>query len=227
MLLNYSNTAPPVAITAAVTASATTLTVSSTAGYPDAPFLLSLARGTANEEVVLCTAKAATTFTVQRGYDGTTGKAHAVGAVAEHTVSALVYRGAGIIRITTAQRNSLTGDNLWEGRTIYNSTTKQLEVWTGTVWDNYLPRSGSTSVAEVERLIQRTDNRRTNLTYTGGKLTQVLERDSANTTTLKTTTLNYTGDLLTSTVETVGGKTITTTLNYTGDDLTSVTRAVA
>ncbi len=93
---NYSNTAPPVALTVAVNTTATTLTVASTAGYPAAPFLLGLERGTPNEELALCTATTATTFTVQRGYDNTTAKAHALAASVEHTVGALEYREANV-----------------------------------------------------------------------------------------------------------------------------------
>jgi len=92
---NYTNTAQPQPLTVAATTSSTVLTVASTTGFPTAPFLLGLERGTANEEVVLCTAKDATTFTVTRGYDGTSGKTHAVGTAVEHTVAAIDYRQAG------------------------------------------------------------------------------------------------------------------------------------
>lgn len=91
---NYSNTAPPISLTVAASAAATVLTVASTTGYPAAPFLLGLERGTANEEVVLCTATTATTFTVTRGYDGTSAKAHVIGTSVEHTVAAMDYREA-------------------------------------------------------------------------------------------------------------------------------------
>lgn len=91
---NYSNTAPPVSLTIGVSPSATQLTVASTAGYPTAPFLLGVERGTANEEVVLCTGLTATTFTVQRGYDNTTAKDHGITASVEHTVAAIDYREA-------------------------------------------------------------------------------------------------------------------------------------
>lgn len=92
----YSNTAAPLSLTVAATTSSTTLTVSSTTGYPTAPFTLGLERGTANEEVVLCTALSATTFTVTRGYNGTSGKAHAIGASVEHTVAAIDYDEANL-----------------------------------------------------------------------------------------------------------------------------------
>ena len=94
MARNYSNTAPPVSNGVLLTTTGTTITVSSTTGYPAAPFLIGLERGTANEEVVLCTASTATTFTVTRGFDGTSAKQHAVGTSIEHTVSAIDYREA-------------------------------------------------------------------------------------------------------------------------------------
>jgi len=92
---NYSNTAPPIGLTVAATTISTVLTVASTTGYPAVPYLLGLERGTSNEEVVLCTAVAATTFTVTRGYDGTTGRVHNIGTSVEHTVAAIDYAEAG------------------------------------------------------------------------------------------------------------------------------------
>lgn len=131
----YTNTATPVPLSAAVDGAATTLTVASTTGYPNAPFLIALERGTANEEVCLCTAVTATTFTVTRAYDGTSGKAHAIGAMVEHTVAAIDYREAGSPpRMTTAERNALAGADLWDGRLIYNTDTSQLDIYTNGAW---------------------------------------------------------------------------------------------
>lgn len=91
---NYVNGAPLLTLAVEVNASAVTLEVSSTSGFPTAPFVIALERGTVNEEVVLCTAKTSTTFTVTRGWDGTTGKAHAAGAAVEHTTAAIDYSEA-------------------------------------------------------------------------------------------------------------------------------------
>lgn len=131
---NYSNVAPPLPLAVSVIASATTLTVSSTTGYPAAPFLLGLERGTTNEEVVLCTAKTATTFTVTRGYDGTTAKSHSVGTMVEHTVAAIDYREAGLTPMTTAERNALTGSDVWEGKVVSNTDTNTIDVYHGGAW---------------------------------------------------------------------------------------------
>lgn len=93
---NYSNTAPPITLAAAVTSSATVLPVASTAGYPAPYFTLAIERGTVNEEVVLCTAMGATSFTVERGHDGTPAVAHGIGVAIEHTISADDYRQANL-----------------------------------------------------------------------------------------------------------------------------------
>lgn len=91
---NFVNGAPLLTLSSGVNAAAVTLTVSSTSGYPAAPFTLALERGTVNEEVVLCTGLTATTFTVTRGWDGTTAKTHASGAIVEHTTTAADYDDA-------------------------------------------------------------------------------------------------------------------------------------
>ena len=91
---NYINGAPLLTLSAGITNADVTLTVSSTTGYPAAPFTIALERATVNEEVVLCTAKTGTTFTVTRGYDGTTAKNHAISAALEHTTASIDYNEA-------------------------------------------------------------------------------------------------------------------------------------
>ena len=91
-LRNYTNNAPQLALTTAVNTSAVTLAVTSTAGYPAAPFTLTLERGTVNQEVTTCTSLTGTTFTVTRA--ATAPKAHAIGASVEHTSEAADYSEA-------------------------------------------------------------------------------------------------------------------------------------
>ena len=124
---NYSNVATPLPLGVAVNDSATTLTVTSTTGYPAPPFILSIERGTSAEEVTLCTGKTSTIFTVTRGYDGTTPSAHGLGAMIEHTVSAIEYREANLTPVTTTERDALTGVNLWDGMVVTNTTTDTIE----------------------------------------------------------------------------------------------------
>lgn len=106
---NYINSAPPVGLSVAVSTTDTTLTVSSTTGYPAPPFTLGLERGTANEEVALCTALTATSFTVTRGYDGSVARTHAIGTAVEHTVAAIDYREAGTHIGASSGVHGLTG----------------------------------------------------------------------------------------------------------------------
>lgn len=81
------------------------------------------------------------------------------------------------------------------------------------------------SVALMKALLHRTDTRSTVLTYSGGRLTKVEEKDGS--TVVKTTTLNYDGNgRLSSVVETAGGVSRTSTLNYDASgNLISVTRS--
>ena len=127
MLRFYSSAARPVLLSDAVDDTDTVLTVPSTDGYPDTPFILGIERGTANEEVMLCTEKTGSTFTVERGYDGTTAVAHDTGAIIEHCSAGIDFREAGIVSTDETVRDSLTGDDRWEGRTIWNQTAKQHE----------------------------------------------------------------------------------------------------
>lgn len=91
MRRHYSNVSPPVALVVTATAGATVLQVASTAGYPDTPFILAAERGTDNEEVMLCTDKDASTFTVTRGFDGTTARQHQAGMPVEHVTAAVDF----------------------------------------------------------------------------------------------------------------------------------------
>lgn len=145
----YSNLANPVSLAEGVNAVATTLTVGSTTDYPDVPFLLAIERGTSGEEVCLCTAKTATTFEVTRGYDGTTAVEHDIGALVEHSVAAIDYREAGIVRVTTAIRDAMAGTDLWEGRLIYNSELGYLQRYTGTAWVGATDENESFSIGGV------------------------------------------------------------------------------
>ena len=94
---NFSNTTLPQALTSGIDDSPDTvaLPVGSSAGYPEPPFILGLERGTTNQEVCLCTdVPNSTTFTVIRGYDGTTPVAHLEGVAVEHTSAAIDFEEA-------------------------------------------------------------------------------------------------------------------------------------
>ena len=90
---NYSNKAQPTTLTVKMTPGTTVATVQSVATYPAAPFVLGVDRGTAKQEVMLCTGKATATnkFTVIRGWNTTTATTHTVGATVEHTSAAITF----------------------------------------------------------------------------------------------------------------------------------------
>jgi hypothetical protein len=91
---NYSNTAAQSTLSASIAATDTTITLINYVGDPTPPFTAALARGTANEEIVLVTGVAGSTATVTRAYDGTTAKAQAAGTTFQEVVVALDFREA-------------------------------------------------------------------------------------------------------------------------------------
>lgn len=85
----YSSTAVATTLSASVTNSATSITVTALSGFPvSTPWTAILDSDTASEEVVTVTAVAGTTLTVTRGVDGTSGVSHSAGASFRHGVSA-------------------------------------------------------------------------------------------------------------------------------------------
>lgn len=106
----YSSTAVRTQLTAAVSASATALTVGSTSGFPSStPFTLMLDAGTALEELVTVTGLSGTNLTVVRGVDGTSGAAHVVGCDVRHGASARDFREPQEHIAATANVHGVTG----------------------------------------------------------------------------------------------------------------------
>jgi len=90
----YSSTAAKTTLSSAVDASttSTSLSLAAASGLPSQyPFTLILEKDTANEEIVTVTGLVGSSYTVTRGVDGTSSKAHSVGATVEHGVSALDF----------------------------------------------------------------------------------------------------------------------------------------
>lgn len=98
----FSNLALPQPLQVGIDDTSTELEVITTEGYPEPPFIISVGRGedplNVVPEVMLVTAKTATTFTVERGYEGTEALPHLAGEKVEHTSSAEVYqRGVTVV----------------------------------------------------------------------------------------------------------------------------------
>lgn len=89
MARNYSNIAFDTTLTAGIAAGDLTCVVASASGWPSVPFAAVLDPGSLTiEEVVQVTLVVGTTFTITRGFDGTTAAAHANGATVRHAAIA-------------------------------------------------------------------------------------------------------------------------------------------
>lgn len=113
----YSSTAAKTTLSSAIDASttSTSLSLAAASGLPSQyPFTLILEKDTANEEIVTVTALVGTAYTVTRGVDGTSSKAHSVGAIVEHGVSALDFSDFRTHEAAT-NAHGVTGDIVGTG----------------------------------------------------------------------------------------------------------------
>lgn len=98
-------------LTTAVSGSALSLVVASGTTYPDGtngPFVVVLDRGTGTEEKAICSSRSGNTITVlQRGYDGTTGQPHSIGATVEHCLDAYSVKQANTLANIQTARGDL------------------------------------------------------------------------------------------------------------------------
>lgn len=89
MARNYSNIAFDTTLVAGIAAGDLSMVVASAAGWPAVPFAAVIDPGSLTvEEVVQVTNVAGTTFTITRGFDGTTAAAHSAAAVVRHSAIA-------------------------------------------------------------------------------------------------------------------------------------------
>jgi glucan-binding YG repeat protein len=88
----YSSTAVTTTLASSIGASDTSLQVASSSGFPSSyPFTLILEKDSANEEIVTVTALVGAAYSITRGVDGTSARAHSAGTAVEHGVSALDF----------------------------------------------------------------------------------------------------------------------------------------
>lgn len=83
-------------LSANISNSATTFSISNGNSFPSGTFnkfVVSIGRGTVNEEKILIASKTANTFTVaQRGYDGTIATPHVAGEYVDHVLDAIAVQ---------------------------------------------------------------------------------------------------------------------------------------
>lgn len=136
----YSNFAPQLTTSGAMTNIQTTLTVSGTfAGWPSSyPFFAVINNGQADVEIVSVTNIVGAVATIVRGQDGTTGQSHAAGATFDQAVvrqdldeaSAHVNASTGVHGVSgsvvgTTDTQTLSGKTIALGSNTVSGTTAQ------------------------------------------------------------------------------------------------------
>lgn len=142
----YSSNARETQLTASVNNSVTTLQVDSPVGYPSSvPFLAHLELGTSNEEIVLVTAVAGSSWTVTRGYDSSTAVSHSTGARVVHGVAAIDFEDTATHLEATSSVHGVTGAlvGATQTQTLTNKTLTSPTINGGT-WNSPTLGSGAT-----------------------------------------------------------------------------------
>jgi hypothetical protein len=92
-------------LSANISNSATSFSVADGSTFPSGtnPFVISIGRGTASEEKILCSLRSGGSFTVsERGYDGTTAYAHTAGDYIDHVLDAAAIQDMNTVTNDTS-----------------------------------------------------------------------------------------------------------------------------
>ena len=146
------------------------------------------------------------------------------GATSAATANTIIQRdSAGRAKVAApAAADDISTKGYVDNAVANRARTDTRPIFTAGIQDG----DANNDVSIIKSVQHHAHTRTVELTYSGGNLSTVTEKDGANT--IKTTTLNYSGGRLGSVVEVAGGVTVTQTLNYDGNgNLTSVTRAVS
>ena len=134
----YSSTAAKTTLSSAVDSSSTSIQLAAPSGLPSQyPYTLILEKDTANEEIVQVNSVTGASYGVTRGVDGSTAKAHGVGASVEHGVSARDFTESRAHEVLTSA-HGVTGDVVGTG----GSQTLTGKTLTSAVLGNALDAGG-------------------------------------------------------------------------------------
>jgi hypothetical protein len=142
----YSSNARETELTGSISNSDVTLTVASTTGYPaQVPFVIHVELGTSNEEIMLVTAVAGSTYTVTRGYDSSTAVSHSAGARVVHGIAAVDMEDAAAHVDASSSVHGVSGSvvGTTSTQTLTNKTLTSPTINGGT-WNSPTLGSGAT-----------------------------------------------------------------------------------
>ena len=107
----YSATAAKTTLAYAIDASSPSIQLSAAANLPSQyPYTLILEKDTSNEEIVEVTALVGAAYQITRNIDGSGAKAHGVGAIVEHGVSARDFAESRAHEVATGGVHGVSGD---------------------------------------------------------------------------------------------------------------------
>jgi hypothetical protein len=131
----YKGAATPTTLSASITNSATSLTITDATNWPTGSFSLVIDPGLAGEEKILATSRSGTTVTLTtRGYDNTSASAHTTGAVIYPVPTAIDFDEANSHVNASSGVHGLTGSVVGDTDT-QTLTNKKLSDSTTTIVD--------------------------------------------------------------------------------------------
>ena len=174
----YQGAAAPTTITSNITSSSTSLTLTSTSGWPTGVFSLVIDPGLAGEEKMLATSRIGSTVTITtRGYDGTTATSHLAGAIIYPSPTAVDFDEANnLVNLPTTKGDILaaTGAGAMARVAVGSNNAFLVADSTQTAGVKWATNAGTMTqwrkaAAGGETSLSGTDDFSTTLAYTAGQ----------------------------------------------------------